>query len=189
MTHTTDSIPENAVETNDRGERRKRLREFQSGLAERVQAARTNTDAAANQLGVMIGQTHWLIDLQEVGEIVSVGSIAKVPLTRDWYLGLANIRGNLVSVIDFACFDGFPPIDISLESRIVTFSSRLSFNCGLLVSRVLGLRNMSAMKQHVPDPDSAETSIQQYLDQESVSWSRLQLSLLVQDPRFLHIGL
>ena len=182
--------PTLTTSANSRADRRKRLRDFQSELVERMQAAHTSTDAAASQLGVMIGQTRWLINLQDIGEIVSVEAIAKVPLTQDWYLGLVNIRGNLISVIDFARYNSLPSPDISSESRIVTFSPRMSFNCGLLVSRVLGLRNTALMSQQASDSNEEKVwSDQQYLDQESILWSRLQLSQLVQDPRFLQIGI
>ena len=33
-------------------------------------------------------------------------AIATVPLTQPWFLGVANIRGNLYSVVDFAGFVG-----------------------------------------------------------------------------------
>lgn len=191
MTPTTpDSNPELRNEASDRANRRKRLRDFQAELVERMQVARTSKDAAANQLGVLIGQSRWLIDLQEVGEIVSTEAIAKVPLTQDWYLGLTNIRGNLIGVIDFARFNGLPPTPVGPESRIVTFSPRLSFNCGLLVSRVLGLRNLAAMEPQAGESDEGRAwAIQHYTDAETSNWTRLALSLLVQDPRFLHIGI
>src|SRR5437870_8484442 len=80
----------------DADARRSRLREFQSHLLERMQAARSGADAKQNQLGLLIGQQRWLLGLQEAGEIVAVDSITKVPLTQDWYLGLSNIRGTLI---------------------------------------------------------------------------------------------
>ncbi len=174
----------------DRAARRSRLREFQSQLLERMQIARSGTDVRVNQLGVMVGQTRCLLDLQQVSEIMSVGAVTKVPLTHDWYLGLSNVRGNLIGVIDFARFQGMPPSPMEQESRIVVFSPTLSFNCGLLVSRVLGLRNLTDMV--VQDGDSQGTmpwSGQRYRDEESEMWTQLDLSLIVQDPRFLHIGL
>lgn len=187
---TTDSNPELRNGASDRADRRKRLRDFQAELVERMQVARTSKAAAANQLGVMIGQSRWLIDLQEVGEIVSVEAIVKVPLTQDWYLGLTNIRGSLIGVIDFARFNGLPPTLVGPESRIVTFSPRLSFNCGLLVSRVLGLRNLATMEPQTGEPDEGKAWVtQRYSDVETADWTRLSLSLLVQDPRFLHIGI
>src|SRR3569832_818938 len=100
--HTSDKV----VKKPDTTGRRTRLREFQSQLVERMQAARSGVDTRINQLGVMIGQDRWLLSLQEAGEIISVGAITAVPLTHDWFLGLSNIRGNLISVIDFARFQG-----------------------------------------------------------------------------------
>ena len=139
-----------ALSEPDNGARRTRLREFQTKLVERMHAATSGTATHASQLGVMIGQTRWLLNLQEAGEIVSIGTIAKVPLTQEWFLGLTNIRGNLVSVIDLAHFRGLPPTPIDKESRIVAFASTLSFNGGLLVSRVMGLRNIAEMEPQSP---------------------------------------
>lgn len=186
----TDLAPRTDVKERDSGARRTRLREFQSQLVERMTAATSGTATHASQLGVMIGQTRWLLNLQEAGEIVSIGTITKVPLTQDWYLGLTNIRGNLISVIDLARFRGAPPTPIDKESRIIAFSPALAFNAGLLVSRVMGLRSVSDMELQ-PPVDSGETpwAVQRYLDRESQTWTELDLSQIVQDPKFLHVGI
>lgn len=168
--------------------RRTRLREFQSQLLERMQAARTGTATTTNQLGVMIGQQRWLLDLKEAGEIVSVGAVAEVPLTQPWFLGLTNIRGNLVSVIDFSCFQGHAPLAFEKDSRIVAFGPGLSFNAGLLVSRVMGLRNVEEMTMQETTPDSPwATAV--YVDKDAQVWMQLSLPLIMQEPRFLQIGL
>jgi twitching motility protein PilI len=176
--------------------RRTRMREFQAQLLERMQAAKSGTDVRISQLGVVIGSRRWLLDLTEASEIVSVGSITPVPLTQDWYLGLSNIRGNLLSVIDFARFQGQPATPITSESRIIAFAPALSFNSGLLVSRVLGLRNIVEMElleeDVVPETSGAPGlawATHRFRDRESQLWQRLDLSLVVQDPRFLHVGL
>lgn len=169
--------------------RRTRLREFQTQLVERMHAARSGVDTRVNQLGVMIGQARYLLSLKEAGEIVSVGSITEVPLTQDWFLGLLNVRGNLISVIDFARFQGHAPTPIDKECRIVSFAPSLSFNCGLLVSRVLGLRNVAQMElQATSDAAAAPWSAQRYLDQDAQVWTELNLALVVQDQQFLHVG-
>jgi twitching motility protein PilI len=169
--------------------RRTRLREFQAQLVQRMQTARSGEDARVNQLGVMIGDSRWLLDLHSAGEIVSVGAVTKVPLTQSWFLGLTNIRGNLISVIDFANFQGLPPTPVDKDSRIVAFSSALSFNSGLLVSRVLGLRNVAEMQVETTDGAETPWSGKRYVDQESQVWTELDLSLVVQNPQFLHVGL
>lgn len=185
----SDLVPQSFAKP-DIGARHVRLREFQAQLVERMQAARSGAQEHANRLGVMIGQSRWLLNLQEAGEIVSVGPITEVPLTQDWFLGLTNIRGNLISVIDFANFQGMAPTPIDKESRIVAFAPGLSFNCGLLVSRVMGLRNVSDMEQHTEaDANLAPWAVQHYVDRESQLWTEINLSLVVQDPKFLHVGL
>ncbi|MFC3110983.1 chemotaxis protein CheW [Undibacterium arcticum] len=187
---TPDPVPYKTVRKVDSAARRTRLREFQIQLIERVQTARSGTDTRVNQLGVMIGQTRWLLDLKEASEIVSIGAITPVPLTQDWYLGLSNLRGNLISVVDFARFQGHSTTQIEQDSRIVAFAPALSFNCGLLVSRVMGLRNVADMELQ-PDQAAADTpwAPHSYRDRDSQVWRQLNLSLIVQDPRFLQVGL
>jgi twitching motility protein PilI len=187
---TSELMPESPSKQADAGSRRTRLREFQAQLVERMHAVNSGAETQASQLGVMIGQTRWLLNLREAGEIVSVGAISEVPLTQKWFLGLANIRGNLISVIDLACFCGMPRTQIDKESRIIAFGSTLSFNSGLLVSRVMGLRNVADM-QLQPDAGAGEEAwaAARYVDRDSQVWTELDLSRMVQDPRFLQVGL
>jgi len=176
-------------QSDEAGNRRTRLREFQSQLLERMQAVRSGSDSGISRLGVMLGDSRWLLDLQQAGEIVSVGNVTPVPLTQDWYLGLANIRGNLTSVIDFARFQGSVSSTVDKESRIVAFAPALSFNSALLVSRVLGLRNVAEMETRDAGADAAPWAGLQYIDRDGQVWTQLDLSLLVQDSRFLHVGI
>ncbi|WP_230408331.1 chemotaxis protein CheW [Undibacterium baiyunense] len=175
--------------------RRARLRDFQSQLMERMQAAKSGAHIRANQLGVQIGKNKYLIDLREAGEIVSAGNLTKVPLTKSWYLGLSNVRGSLTSVIDYSLFEGSEPTSVDSSCRILAFSNSLSFNSGLLVSKVLGLRNADEMDlideqaMNMPDQQKKNWIINRFLDSDGQIWSQLSLSSLVQDQEFLQIGL
>ncbi|AIY40036.1 type IV pili signal transduction protein PilI [Collimonas arenae] len=172
----------------DADSRRNRLREFQSHLLERMQAARSGSEAQESQLGLLIGQSRWLLNLQEAGEIVAVEQISRVPLTHDWYLGLSNVRGTLISVIDFARYQGQALTQIDKECRIVAFAPTFSFNSGLLVSRVLGLRNVAQMTLQAPD-SLDQAAPKRYIDSDSQIWSELSMAQILQDPRFLQVGL
>lgn len=166
----------------DAAGRRNRLRQYQVQLLERMQAARSNSAARISQLGVQIGPERILLELTQAGEIVPVPAITPVPLTQSWYLGLANVRGNLLGVIDLARYlkldDAADGSAIGADSRIVTFASSLGFNCALLVSRVYGLRQASEMR-----PEG-----EQLVDADAQAWSLLDLAALVRDPRFVQIG-
>ncbi|WP_426174394.1 chemotaxis protein CheW [Massilia sp. TWR1-2-2] len=163
----------------DAAGRRIRLRQYQVQLLERMQAARANTGASVNQLGVQIGADRYLLDLTQAGEIVPLPAVTVVPLTQPWYLGLANIRGNLVGIIDLARYLGLGETQAGADSRIVTFAGALGFNCGLLVGRVYGLRHAAGM----------QASGDCLRDTDGNDWTALDLAALVGDERFLHVGI
>ncbi|MFL6659699.1 MAG: chemotaxis protein CheW [Massilia sp.] len=176
MSVAAQAAPEKAP--TDGAGRRTRLRQYQVQLLERMQAARNNAGARVNQLGVMIGQERFLLDLTQIGEIVPVPPVTVVPLTQPWYVGLANIRGNLISIIDLARYQAQAETSTGSDSRVVTFAAGLGFNCGLLVSRVYGLRHAAGMVvagDRLRDADANE-------------WTPLDLAALVSDTRFLHVG-
>jgi twitching motility protein PilI len=167
--------------TLDPAARRTRLRQYQEELLERMQAARTGSGARTHQLGVEIGGERYLLDLLEAGEIVPVPALTSVPLTQPWYLGLANIRGSLVGVIDLARFFGLPDNAATSGSaaRLVTFSPSLGMPCGFLATRVHGLRQAADMT-----PQDGRL-----VDADGNAWTPLALAALAQDERFLHVGL
>ena len=57
--------------------------------------------------------------LDEAQEVLAVGGITPVPLTRPWYRGLTNVRGNLYSVVDFARFSVGSAATLSPDARLV----------------------------------------------------------------------
>ncbi|MET3133710.1 twitching motility protein PilI [Oxalobacteraceae bacterium GrIS 1.11] len=172
----------------DSAERRNRLRQYQVQLLDRMQAAKSGSADGGKELGVMIGHSRCLLDLTQVGEIVPTPAITTVPLTHDWYLGLANIRGNLIGIVDLARYRGEAAGTRGPENRVITFGAGLGFNCALLAARVLGLRRIGEMEQEDPAPGAPAWSAQRFRDSEAHSWTRIDLSLLVQDSGFLHVG-
>lgn len=184
-------VADQIEQKTDKAGRRTRLHAFQVELVERMRAARSGLDARSNQLGVMIGEQRCLLNLSETGEIVTLSPLTEVPLTQDWFLGLMNVRGTLISVVDFARFHGFAPTPLNSASRVICLSPSLMPNGGLLVSRVIGLRNVNEMEVQgsASEDDTRPWFGKQYSDSDSQLWTELKLSAVVQDPTFLHVGL
>jgi len=159
--------------------RRTRLRDYQAQLLARMQAAQSGTGATQHQLGVAIGAERYLLELTEAGEIVPPPALATVPLTQPWYLGLANVRGSLMGVIDLARYLDPDTSAAGPEARLVSLAPRLGINCALLVTRVYGLRRPGAMQE--------ETG--RLRDAEGHAWTPLSLAALVREERFLHVAL
>ena len=175
--------------------RRERLREFQTGLSEKLRKAQ-NAPLAVNRLGIQIGGHRLLVDLADAGEILAVPDIAPVPLTKSWYRGLANVRGNLLGIVDLSLFAGGPPTPLDKDSRVLAFSTDLRFSVGILVSRMLGLRSAADLSVAGPDVASADLPDGLFaawvratlVDAQEVLWQELDLSAITADERFVDIA-
>jgi twitching motility protein PilI len=88
--------------------KRTSLKDFQEGLAARLKAAAGDAAPSA-RLSFQAGESRWLVRLDGSGEVLPVPPVARVPLTRDWFLGVTNVRGVLYGVSDFAMLLGGTP--------------------------------------------------------------------------------
>jgi twitching motility protein PilI len=167
--------------------RRTGLREFQMSVAERLRTAATRA-ALASKLGFQVGADNWFVALHQVNEVIPVPATVSVPLTQPWFRGVANVRGNLYSMVDFAAFQGGETISAGMERRVILVSDRLLGGAGLLVSRMLGLRNPEQFTA-LPRPAEAQSWVGGvYSDTAGTRWLELDLPALVREQRFLEVG-
>jgi twitching motility protein PilI len=162
------------------------LKDYQRQLAERLRAA--DTARAASKLGLKVGTQNWLIDLGEAGEVLPVPPITPVPLTRSWFRGVANVRGNLYSVVDFAAFIGAGVCVVGEAARLVLLGERYRSAAALLVERLLGLRNPVELRTLDPAAGRAAWLRAEYEDDAGTRWSELDVGALVREADFLAVG-
>ena len=165
------------------------LRTFQKELASRL-ATKTAAQVESSRLGLSSGGDRWLIRLADAGEVVTLPEIVQVPLTKPWYLGVANIRGNLFSVVDFGKFLGRESPPAAGQARLVLFGPRAGeLNAGIVVPRVLGLRNVAELAPAAPPQDVPAWYAQRWMDGDGNAWQEIDLAILARDPAFLQVGL
>jgi purine-binding chemotaxis protein CheW len=70
-----------------------------------------------------LGEETYGINVMQVQEVLRYTEIAPVPGAPDYVLGIINLRGNVVTVIDTRSRFGLPSSDISDNSRIVIIES------------------------------------------------------------------
>jgi twitching motility protein PilI len=162
------------------------LREFQAGLTERLREVQ-GQPASTSLLGVLAGSQHWLLSLEDSGEVIPVPEVSAVPLTKPWFCGLTNIRGNLFSVVDFAAFQGEEPTPRTVDSRLLLIGERFNVNSALLVNRMMGLRNVNRMQAEDQAPAHPWINAQ-FKDTDGRVWKELNVRELVEHPDFLQIG-
>jgi twitching motility protein PilI len=173
--------------------KREALRELQSRLAERMQAARTQA-RPVSWLAVECRGQGLLFPLQQAGEIFSLVPLLPVPHTRPWFAGVANLRGGLHGVVDLGAFLGMPGRAAALaegvrdQARLVAFNPAIGLNCALLVDRLAGLRSAEQLQPDTQDDGRRPAFAGQRLrDADGRAWQEIVLSSLAEDEQFLGI--
>lgn len=162
------------------------LRDYQTDLAQRLRAAEGSR--ASSLLALQVGQEGWLVDLADAGEVLPVPRITPVPLTRPWFRGMANIRGNLYSVVDFGAFLGAPTVAHGEQSRLLLLGERFHVSSALLVDRSLGLRKREQLKPKARDGAAVPWLKGEVVDEEGRPWKELDVPQLVQQQEYLTVG-
>jgi twitching motility protein PilI len=127
-----------------------------------------------------------LAPMDEVSEILILPSrLTRVPGAKVWVKGIANIRGNLLPIIDLQAFLGGKPIVTNRRSRVLVIN-REDVTTGLLVGDVQGMR-------HFSDDQSIASAriegvighfIQAAYENDDGIWPVLSMDSLANDERF-----
>jgi len=113
-------------------------------------------DGAAGQewIGVafrMGGET-FLVARDEAREVMGVPSpITRVPGARPWIRGLANVRGQLLPVIDLKQYFGSGESAPGRNTRVIVVNHR-EIPAGLIVDEVLGFRRFAEREFNADAP-------------------------------------
>ncbi|MCC7067301.1 MAG: chemotaxis protein CheW [Burkholderiales bacterium] len=163
-----------------------RLRDFQEALAKRLRQA-AELPKRHSRLAVQVGDRGYLLDLDDVSEVLPLGDITAVPLTQPWFLGVTNVRGTLYAVSDIAAWLGLRVKSDLAARRLVLLGQRLSrARAGIVVTRVIGLRQLDEMRPQ----DTAHAAAWEagtWLDRDGTPWIEVDLERLAVDGDFVQI--
>lgn len=157
------------------------LREFQQNLIDQLQ--KENLSAArVSTLGVQVAGKNLLVDMVDIAEVLQLPPLTAVPFTKAWFRGVANVRGNLYSVVDVASYQLNGKASGGVNNRILLVAGQFKFNVALLVDVVLGLRDARNWRQN-----EAADQIE-YQDEQGARWHKLDIPDLLEQADFLQIG-
>jgi twitching motility protein PilI len=138
-----------------------------------------------------LGGDSFLVAREETREVMAVPSnLTRVPGARAWIRGLANVRGQLMAVIDLRHFLGSGATTAGRNVRIIVVNHR-DIPAGLLVDEVLGFRRF-ADSEFASEPPPTLIRCERFLAgafrRGAESWPVMSLKLLVESPSFLQAG-
>lgn len=101
----------------------------------------------------------YAVPMTHVLEIQRAPGVTTIPHTPPWVLGVTNLRGEIVSVVDLRLFLGLERREqAELERLIVLRSLQDDMHVGVLVDRVLGIRQWTASAVSQPTAEFVDSA-------------------------------
>ena len=159
-----------------------RSREYGLGLPQQVDAKPFWTG-----IGFRLGEAHYVSPLGEVVEILHYPGFTEVPKTKGWVKGIANVRGNLLPIMDLPDFVLEEPRKVTSRTRVLVVRHK-GVLAGLVVEEVFGIRHFLEDEQTSILP-SVDPRIRPYLKRaywhDGNYWGVFSMFKLVESPLFM----
>jgi twitching motility protein PilI len=137
-------------------------------------------------IGFRIGDRHFVSSIAEVNEILTPPAVTLVPGAKSWLLGVANVRGNLVPVVDLRDFIGASHGPNTDTTRVLVVRQH-GGSVGLMVDEVHGQRSFSEEQLSKAVGESDEKYVH-YVGENvqlgEVLWGLFSMAALVRSTQF-----
>ncbi len=153
------------------------------GIPQQVEVRRTWSG-----IGFRLGDVHLLSTMGEVREVLEYPQMTRVPGAQEWVLGIANVRGNLLTIIDLNAFFFGKLTTIRNKTRVLELRHG-GLATGLVVDEVFGMRHFFD-EDKTADKPATDQGLMALMTggyrQGDRTWGELSMYKLAEDPRFLH---
>lgn len=142
-------------------------------------------------IGFKLGEYPYVAPLGEVVEILTYPeSITQIPMTADWVDGVANIRGNLIPIMDLGGLLMDRRTVHDARTRVLVVHHNDTF-AGFVVAEVQGIRHFVDEERTSILP-SVDERIRPYLRraywQRGEYWGVFSMFRLVESPSFMQVA-
>ena len=142
-------------------------------------------------IGFRLGAHQFVSPLGDVTEILTPTDYSKVPGAKSWVQGIANVRGNLLPIMDLQGFLHGQRTPATRRSRVLVISHG-GVHSGLVVDEVLGLKHFMPEDQ-TQAPPVEDAAIRPFLEGGfrigEEQWSVFSMRRLAETPQFLQAAL
>jgi twitching motility protein PilI len=157
-------------------------------------AAREGAPASADEwvgIGFRLGTERFVTSRADVREVLPVPEhVTRVPGAKPWLRGIANLRGQLLTVVDLKSFLGAGAPTSDRQARVLVVASR-EVPTGLIVDEVVGFRRFGSSDyraETAPSVIRCEHYVEGSYRRGTEAWPRFSLLKLLEDPQFLTAG-
>jgi twitching motility protein PilI len=137
-----------------------------------------------------LDDTEFAAPLDNVREVLTYPVLSRIPGTKSWVKGIANVRGNLITVLDLKGFLRGENGIVGSRSRVLVIGHAGVF-AGLLVDQVIGLKHFfheQRAELEAPLRGPGQTYVKQGFREGDRLWPVFDLHALAEDPAFLQVA-
>lgn len=167
-----------------------KLLEYERRSAQFTPGSKSGGGPADEWSGVTfsLAGTRLACNIDRVNEILPCPQATPVPGAKAWIVGLANVRGELLTIIDLARYLTGVRSPVSASSRLLAVSLNRA-PIGLLVDEVHGQRHfLDSESQDAELP--ADSPLREVVGKQhpmgAETWHELNLDRLFESPEFLN---
>ena len=139
-------------------------------------------------VGFRIGQEQFVASRDQVREVLMLPeSMTRVPGAKRWMLGIANLRGHLLPLIDLKMMLGSGRTTLRRNTRVISVNHR-EIPAGLVVDEVLGFRRFTDSEFRDNWPETAvrcDRFVKGAYERGQDSWPIFELYDLIESGTFL----
>jgi len=142
-------------------------------------------------VGFRIGDSKLIASMSEVKEILDLPEYTMVPGVKSWIVGVANVRGSLLPILDMKTYLLGEDIRQRKRGRVIVIDYK-GFNTGLIVEEVYGMRHFreSDATGEIPEVhNELSPYIEKAFKQHDEHWPVFNFNEMAQDERFAHASL
>ena len=142
-------------------------------------------------VGFRIGSDKLIAPMYEIEEILDLPEFTYVPGVKSWMVGVANVRGGLLPLMDLKGFILGEDIKQRKKGRVIVIDYK-GFNTGLIVEEVFGMKHFMS-KDESDDIPSLHENVSKYVNkvfsQEGDSWPVFSFQNMTLDQRLAEASL
>ena len=142
-------------------------------------------------VGFRVGNSKLIVLMSDVKEILDMPEFTHVPGVKSWVVGVANVRGSLLPIMDMKGYLLGEDIKQRRKGRVIVIDYK-GFNTGLVVEEIYGMRHFRESESTTDVPvlhDDISSYIYGAYKSGEEHWAVFDFNLMTKEERFSIVSL
>ena len=95
-------------------------------------------------LAFQLGQHKYILPIADVSEVLSINEYTHIPRSPSWLVGISNVRGNLVTLLDLHNFIFSKTVNVKFTNKRMLLVKHDTHFYGFIIDAIIGMKSFNA---------------------------------------------